>query len=1248
LVLSLTIMALMLVVIITLVSFLKIESQLATNAVTRTRSRMQAMLSLRLALAHLQQEAGPDRRTTARADICADTMQPGWDWNTIRNPLWTGVWRTDKPAQPPAWLVSGRHDRAAGAQSVSLSGAVAYDATFQLPWDGSYAPLGLNVVTLVGDASASPAELPSGTTFGKPDGRIALPRVALPDPGIAGTYAYWIGDEGVKARINLNDPRLNPPTGAATDQTKQDALRGTARPGLEIMKGLETMPAGGIDARVRSMQELPLLTLATGTGLVETSPPTIVRRLYTESTLWSRGVLCDTRFGGLKVDLSLAFELTDAAWNSSEFSNGAPPKASDNLGQLTGVTYLFHPDDQSDRRAYGDNKVNVPYDGANHWLSTVYAFAINGSTGELARGPTWDALRNYYRLYKEVEWTSPTTPTLRARTHFPNTISLAASGYGGTAHYSHRYNRMDSGENYLVKDFFNGKEAPRPVKVSVTPYVSRQLLVWGLMEDGDLRLTLSPITVLHNPYNVAVRLSKEANTTDTAAMRLSFRAWDNWTVNFSTTSKGAWSRRMIDLARTTDGSANWGESFRTYIKDGTVLQPGEFRVFSSSSNGPLPFTRLPALSTNSFDFLGGFYIPWTDPSGNRVSRLPTDNISVGIQSTGPFYVRHLLTCWPGDRIMDTGNANDGQLYNVCSEVTELLANDLDRSGIVPAKTFLSTATIARPGQPPTILAAFDYGLRWPRDPLPFPVFTHSNPMATMTRPEATGIGPSSMPAGYAKTSSSFKLVVRSPGTWPEVLEAAGAGSALAYGGLSISSGLNGQTSAVYTEVPLAPPISLAQFTHANFTIRDQEPLFAIGSSYASLYNPLNAMGDYNYGVTTWDQTWMINAALFDRYFLSGAAPEIVRGAKVTEKRDLAAVLDDFVAGRAPLANPRITLFSNRDSTTVRAMVGNHRRIAGATLNEGAFNVNSTSVEAWASLLASAKRNAMGAATETQPAPDQNARYPRAVRADKAGYNYRSPITAANAWTGLNTLDDDQIRLLAKSIVAEIRTRVFLPHRSLFTSINHSATESYTIPLPFIGLAQFVNRYLCGYHYDTSLAGCLQTAIVRADVDGANLSNRTINPAPTASTALLAANGLPGSVPWTPPDPIVQSALTAQDPRTPGTNRGHLLAGAPTSLLQADLLAVIGPALTTRSDTFVIRCYGDVTTNAGSITPKAGCWIEAVVQRSPEFCDPTQPPETEVCDPTESYRFNPQLKMVNRLLGRRFQVISLRYLSPKEL
>ena len=1114
LVLSLTIMALMLVVIITLVSFLKIESQLATNAVARSRARMQAMVSLRLALAHLQQEAGADRRTTARADICADTMQPGWNWTTIRNPLWTGVWRTDKPAQPPAWLVSGRHDRPAGIQSLSLVGTVAYDATPHLPWDSTYNPQGLNVVTLVGDASASAAELPSANSLGKPDGRITLPRIQLPDPGVGGTYAYWIGDEGVKARLNLTDPRLTPATGAATDQTKQAALRGVARSGVEILRGLETMPPAGIDPRVRSTQELPLLALATGAGLIETSPPTIAKRLHTETTFWSRGVNCDTRFGGLKIDLSLAFEMTEPQWVDSEFAAGAPPRTSDNLGVLTGVTYLFHPDQQSELRGYGDSKVNVPYDRVNHRLSTVYSFSIptlpnSDVLDGIARGPTWDALRNYYRLYKELDWSNPLTPTIRARTHFPNTISLAASGYAGTAHYSHRYNRMDSGENYLVKDSFialgQTKEAPRPTKVAVTPYVSRQLLVWGLLEGPEgLRLTLNPITVLHNPYNVAVRLSKESPL-DSAAMRLSFRFWDNWNVNFSVTSLGApLSRRVGDLARCVDPSANNTESFRTYIRDGTVLLPGEFKVFSSSETTPLPFTRTPPVANNSFDFLGGFYLPLTDTRGKQVNRSTADALSIEIQSAGPFYVRHLLTSWPGDRIM----TNENDSYNSCSEVTELLANDLDRSGKASVKFYPTGATLPRPGKPPAILAVFDYGIRWPRDPQPFPLFTHSNPMAAMTRPEATGIGPSAMPLGYAKTSSSFKMIVRSANLWEEVIETTGPSSSQAFGGLSVSSGLNGQATAVYTEVPLAPPLSLAQFTHANFTLRDQEPLFAIGNSFGSLYSPMNGMWTSHNGLTTWDQTWMINTALYDRYFFSGASPEIVRGTSVTERRTLATVLDDFVAGRAPLANPRITLFSNRDPATVRAMVGNHRRIAGATLNEGAFNVNSTSAEAWAALLAGAKRNAMGAATETQPLASQNARYPRVVRADKALYNYKSPWTSASAWTGLSTLDDDQIKLLARSIVAEIRTRVLLPHRSLAKVANHKATDSYTIPLPFIGLAEFVNRFLCGYHYDTSLAGCLQTAIVRADVDGANLSNPA-TPALSAPTRPSTITSRPG-------------------------------------------------------------------------------------------------------------------------------------------
>ena len=45
-------------------------------------------------------------------------------------------------------------------------------------------------------------------------------------------------------------------------------------------------------------------------------------------------------------------------------------------------------------------------------------------------------------------------------------------------------------------------------------------------------------------------------------------------------------------------------------------------------------------------------------------------------------------------------------------------------------------------------------------------------------------------------------------------------------------------------------------------------------------------------------------------------------------------------------------------------------------------------------------------------------------------------------------------------------------------------------------------------------------------------------------------------------------------------------GAPTYLTQADVLQVLGPVLTARSDTFVIRAYGDAVDAAGKIQARA--------------------------------------------------------------
>jgi hypothetical protein len=113
-------------------------------------------------------------------------------------------------------------------------------------------------------------------------------------------------------------------------------------------------------------------------------------------------------------------------------------------------------------------------------------------------------------------------------------------------------------------------------------------------------------------------------------------------------------------------------------------------------------------------------------------------------------------------------------------------------------------------------------------------------------------------------------------------------------------------------------------------------------------------------------------------------------------------------------------------------------------------------------------------------------------------------------------------------------------------------------------------------------------------------------------------------------------------------------GAPGNLLQSDLLQSLGSALTSRSDTFTLRCYADASQPDG----QAGfAWLEAVVQRVPEFIDPTNAPETGNSAPRPlpvtgvagtSPALSTNLTPVNQLLGRRFKVVSMRWLKHDEL
>lgn len=92
------------------------------------------------------------------------------------------------------------------------------------------------------------------------------------------------------------------------------------------------------------------------------------------------------------------------------------------------------------------------------------------------------------------------------------------------------------------------------------------------------------------------------------------------------------------------------------------------------------------------------------------------------------------------------------------------------------------------------------------------------------------------------------------------------------------------------------------------------------------------------------------------------------------------------------------------------------------------------------------------------------------------------------------------------------------------------------------------------------------------------------------------------------------------------------------LTQADILTALAPVLTPRSDTFLVRTYGEAI-NPATNTTEGRAWCEAVVQRVPEYLDAVDAPEVLPGDLTSE---------VNRTGGRRFKVISFRWLTRADI
>jgi hypothetical protein len=355
-----------------------------------------------------------------------------------------------------------------------------------------------------------------------------------------------------------------------------------------------------------------------------------------------------------------------------------------------------------------------------------------------------------------------------------------------------------------------------------------------------------------------------------------------------------------------------------------------------------------------------------------------------------------------------------------------------------------------------------------------------------------------------------------------------------------------------------------------------------------------------------DHSYLINEALWDSTFFSTIASFQGGLAPNTDRADL---LERFFKGEEDLLNPRLVpIFSATDSAEERAtrLDGLNtseltNEIAASLAIDGGFNINSDSVAAWQAVLGSLRDQAVRGWQLTEHTSDGKTSFPRASlplagdaeNATSATLNVQGQVR----WAGFRALDDDQIESLAEAIVQQLRER-------------GRADQA-----PNLSLAEFVNRRLGDPGDLHTLQGLLETAIAESGINDSfhELDSKPITGSEEVSTSAL--NGLANSE--------ARLGMTGE--------------GAPSILTQGDLLMPLASVITARGDTFRIRAYGESRGADGSTNSQA--WCEAIVQRLPQYLDPSDDPELSE-DELQSE--------TNRRFGRRFVVTSFRWLSPDEI
>ncbi len=831
--------------------------------------------------------------------------------------------------------------------------------------------------------------------------------------------------------------------------------------------------------------------------------------------------------------------------------------------------------------------------------------------------PRWETLRQYAVLYRSLVG-STATPTIRAQAPY-RWVAASPSTAGQATLY------QSAPEGMVLM--------PSIVRVQIIfSLVARDKHSGWINQFGStypylLHLVYTPVLTLHNPYNVALEFTNlrvefanvpfavqfyvngQPLSTAPAPLDQMFVYSDN-----GTTSK----RFGMNLRTSADGSTR----FR--------LQPGEVKVFSpylpsnaAFGNGdtcPFADWRNNDLTTTIVGVPGlwpprGYDADWLIPrslgivaNGGGYGVVPlrtTDEVSVRFAPTGipALSNNRFQVLVTADLASGNGCATAIEInYETPTGLQQFLLNggmfswpySTPYSGVRPYEMYVSNTTPLSSAQ----------GVR------PFALFTLR---AKTTKGGRHATKPWSFDAAVVGASAS-KLLSEHPAHHSHEIDL----QVVSLGGspqfeistrergffASGEGAVTGTTHSCLYDIPLGPVQTLASLNGANpgggggYLPRFAQP---IGNSWAHPLLPPDKLRQYSSAsrYDYLDHSFLLNLALYDGFYFSGLGDQTGLFGSGKSAATLAA---EYAAGQ-PLDDPRLLLYRPNgrvaaDFPDAVAAAEGYSSIAAWQLMKGAFNINSTSVAAWKAMLASVHNSqALYHAIDKNRSNSALTGLPATAEGEARISRFRLPaaisaVDGGNArdsyWLGPREYSDAQLQTLAENIVKQVRLRG-----------------------PFLSLAEFVNRRLGTG--ETAQRGALQQAI-----DDSNLNQE-----------LASAAGAGIEIP--------ASAVSRYKYANPAAGAGPSYQGAPGYLTQADLLNVLGNAATARSDTFVIRGYGESVDASGRITATAVC--EAVVQRLPDWYDPADKAEVAPADLTSE---------TNKSLGRRFRLIGFRWLADSQI